>query len=198
MHEESEMSYYRPHMVDIQNQCYHLTRRLIFKQRTCSWYTMHTNKRTYTSTTCQHFVAVDGTCSESDLTNKPLSIFGLVYQQTEKWYGGIDHTEHYCVASPLLCNTEILPIESKSARVVIQDGDLVGSYNTEVQRHDVEIAWYDTVQYPSEPGCTHTIELTPLFTHRIFYCAFLLLLATCTCFKLWCQNKAITPPGVYV
>ena len=37
-------------------------------------------------------------------------------------------------------------------KLVIQDGDLVGSSNTEVQSYNDEIAWYDTVQYPSEPA----------------------------------------------
>ena len=87
-------------------------------------------------------------------------------------------------------------------KLVIQDGVLVGSYITEVQRYNVEIEWYDTVQYPSEPGCTHTIELTPLLTQipssssieysivhsNPFAC-------TCTCFKLWCYFKSEQNPS---
>ena len=29
---------------------------------------------------------------------------------------------------------------------------MIGSYNAEFQGYDDEIAWYDTVQYPSEPA----------------------------------------------
>ena len=40
-----------------------------------------------------------------------------------------------------------------------------GWYNAEVQGYDNETDMI-TVQYPSEPGCTYTIELTPLLTQN--------------------------------
>ena len=48
---------------------------------------------------------------------------------------------------------------------MILDGDLAGSLHNYVQAYDLET---DTLslQYPTEPGCTYTLELVPFITEN--------------------------------
>ena len=152
-----------------------LVQQLIFAQRNLQL-TNHTyQQRTYTSTSCKHFIAVDGIRSESDLTN----LFSPLIDYINKLRRDKEEQDQSTTVQLVQCNSgtadsakreQISQIGSKvkikwSKDEVGDSGWRPGWYNAEVQGYDNETDMI-TVQYPSEPGCTYTIELTPLLTQN--------------------------------
>jgi len=150
-----------------------LVQQLIFAQRNLQL-TNHTYQQR-TSTSCKHFVAVDGIRSESDLTY----LFSPLIDYINKLRRDKEEQDQSTTVQLVQCNSgtadsakreQISQIGSKvkikwSKDEVGDSGWRPGWYNAEVQGYDNETDMI-TIQYPSEPGCTYTIELTPLLTQN--------------------------------